>query len=192
VPDKTYGRLQTIFCARRHLFFTLVTLGRRKIFADAKALELLGNCMCECNQHWPFKTIAMVALHDHLHAIWSLPRGDNRYSARWGWIKKEFSKRWRDLDKRILPVSRASRKEQRLGVWQRRFWEHTIRDETDFDRHFDYVHYNPVKHGYVACAKDWPSSTFHRWVEAGVYNLNWGCGHVYQPDFQAIADSVGE
>jgi len=173
-------------------FFTLVTLGRHKLFANQTALKLLGNCLRECNQQWPFKTVAMVVLPDHLHAIWSLPRGDNRYSAHWGWIKKELSKRWLALDQRVLPVSRSSRKERRIGIWQRRFWEHTIRDEQDFDQHFDYIHYNPVKHGYVKCAKDWMPSTFHRWVKAGVLNLNWGCGQLEVPNFQSIEDTVGE
>jgi len=62
-------------------------------------------------------------------------------------------------------------------VWQRRFWEHTIKDEDDFDHHFDYIHWNPVKHGYATCPSDWPHSSFHRWVKHGVYSANWGCGH---------------
>jgi putative transposase len=74
-------------------------------------------------------------------------------------------------------VSKSRRKRGDHGVWQLRYWEHTIRDERDFDRHFDYLHYNPVKHGFVACPHEWPYSSFHRWVKAGVYESEWGCAN---------------
>lgn len=82
--------------------------------------------------------------------------------------------------------------ERRRGVWQRRFWEHTLESEDDFERHFDYIHYNPVKHGHVRCPRDWPWSSFHRWVQIGVYPADWACSHHGQLDFRDIEDSVGE
>lgn len=104
-----------------------------------------------------------------------MPRGDDAYHKRWGWIKKEFTKAWLDVGGAEEPVSDARRARRDRGVWQPRYWEHTIADEDDFERHFDYLHYNPVKHGHARCPNDWPESSFHRWVKAGVYNQDWGC-----------------
>ena len=87
-------------------------------------------------------------------------------------------------------MSDAERWEGRAGLWQKRFWEHAIRDETDFERHFDYVHYNPVKHGHVRCPREWPWSSFRRWASAGVYPGDWACGE--RRNFDDIADSIGE
>jgi putative transposase len=116
-----------------------------------------------------FTIDAIVVLPDHLHAIWTLPEGDADYSLRWRLIKSAFS--------RILPSGERlstsrSRKAER-GIWQRRYWEHTLRDETDVARHMDYIHFNPVKHGYVARVRDWPHSSFHRMVRMGVYPDDW-------------------
>ena len=92
-----------------------------------------------------------------------------------------------------LKISKAGREEGRRGVWQPRYWEHTLEDEDDFERHFDYIHYNPVKHGYVKCPRDWPWSSFHRWVEADVYPRNWACSTAgFALDFSDIEDRVGE
>ena len=113
----------------------------------------------------------MVVLPDHLHAIWTLPWDDADFPLRWRLIKTWFS--------RNLPLGehrRASRVDKgERGIWQRRYWEHLIRDEIDFARHVDYIHWNPVKHGFVARAKDWPYSTFHRFVRDGVLTEDWGC-----------------
>lgn len=156
-------------------FFTVVTEGRAPLFRNALAREILGNLMRDCQQRWPFEINAIVLLPEHLHAIWSLPPGDAAYPRRWGWIKKEFTKAWLNSggQEQATTLSRQQRNER--GIWQRRYWEHTIEDEDDFERHFDYVHYNPVKHQHVTCPKDWPSSSFHRWVQRGVYGLEWGC-----------------
>jgi putative transposase len=105
-----------------------------------------------------------------MHCIWTLPEGDDNYSTRWQTIKKEFSKSLSSSEYR----SEARIKNNERGIWQRRFWEHTIRDESDYNRHMDYIHYNPVKHGLVSEVKDWPYSTFHRLVEKGVYPPEWG------------------
>jgi len=155
-------------------FFTVVVQGRAPLFADRKARDLLGETIRACQQKWPFETNAIILLPEHLHTIWTLPRGDSRYSRRWGWIKKEFTKGWLALGGMEPPISRARRKRREHGIWQRRFWEHTIEDEHDFDRHFDYIHYNAVKHGHVTSPADWPYSSFHRWVESGVYEPDWG------------------
>jgi REP-associated tyrosine transposase len=117
-----------------------------------------------------FRIDAAVILPDHLHCIWTLPRGDSDFSTRWGLVKGAFS---RSIQKgeRLSP-SRIKRGER--GIWQRRFWEHLIRDEDDFRRHTDYIHWNPVKHGWVQKVVDWPHSSFHAYLRRGVYETNWG------------------
>lgn len=157
-------------------FFTLKTECNAPVFREPSAIQLLGSVIRATKERWPMDIVALVLLPDHLHSIWSLPSGDANYSARWGWLKKEFSRRYVAVGGTVQPTSRSRKQNRRLGVWQRRFWEHTIDDEEDFNHHFDYVHWNPVKHGYVTRPKDWPLSSFHRWVKAGVYDEAWGCG----------------
>jgi len=105
----------------------------------------------------------------------SLPPNDSGYSKRLGWIKKEFTKAFLAAGGTSQKVNASRRKNRRKGIWQRRFWEHTIADEDDFENHFHYVHWNPTKHQYVDCPHEWPYSSFHRWVTAGVYPHDWGC-----------------
>jgi putative transposase len=112
---------------------------------------------------------AAVVLPDHLHCIWQLPPGDDDYPARWRLIKSHFSRSLEPGERR----SESRLRKGERGIWQRRYWEHLIRDEQDYARHVDYIHYNPVKHGLVASAKDWPYSTFFRWVSRGVYTEDW-------------------
>lgn len=157
-------------------FFTVVTQGRAPILCLPEARAILRTVFLECRNRWPFTTHAIVLLPDHLHAIWSLPRGDDRYSARLGWIKKEFTKRWLEIGGREQVVSESRRRRDRKGVWQPRFWEHCIGDEVDLGCHADYIHYNPVKHGLVRSPRDWPHSSFHRWVRDGSYDPDWGRG----------------
>lgn len=134
-----------------------------------------------------------MLLPDHLHAIWTLPPGDEDYSKRWAWIKKEFTKAWLAMGGTEQPQSLGRLHDGRRGVWQPKFWEHTLEDEDDFERHFDYVHYNPVKHGLVQYPYQWPWSTFHRWVKAGVYSRDWGCCEGAKGfDFKDVRDTVGE
>lgn len=174
-------------------FFTLVTNRRAPLFGDPRAKNLLGTILRTCQRKWPFTINALVLLPDHLHAIWSLPAGDNEYPKRWGWIKKEFTKEWLSAEGVEAGISEARWREGRRGVWQPRYWEHTLKDEDDFERHFDYVHFNPVKHGYVRCPRDWPESTFHRWADTGVYPSNWACSDTaLSMDFSDIEQSVGE
>lgn len=155
-------------------FFTLVAHSRAPIFTDAIARSILGAKLRECGRVWPYQIDAIVLLPEHLHAIWTLPRGDDRYSLRWAWIKKEFTRCWLEAGGQEQPVSQARANRRDRGIWQPRFWEHVIRDDIDFDRHFDYVHYNPIKHGLVSDPADWRESSIHRWIAAKVYEPGWG------------------
>ena len=172
-------------------FFTLKTEHNAPIFSDPEHVKRLGAILRDARAHWPYTTHAIVVLPDHLHAIWSLPSGDTNYSTRWAWIKKEFTRQFLSADGEEQPTSLSRQKNRRRGVWQRRFWEHTIESEADFDAHFDYIHWNPVKHGYVECPGQWQYSSFHRWVSEGAYSHNWGCGSK-PPDNRIFPSDTGE
>ena len=136
-------------------FFTVVTYQRRPIFKSTEYIKHLKDSILDVRCKHPFKIDAWVLLPDHMHCIWSLPERDADYSRRWGLIKTGFSKRTRNLlsvEKRS--TSRINHRE--ASIWQRRFWEHEIRNEQDLNNHIDYIHYNPVKHGYVNRVRDWP------------------------------------
>jgi putative transposase len=156
-------------------FFTVVTERRAKILCGTSARACLRRAFRNCRERWPFSVVTIVLLPDHLHAVWTLPKGDSDYPTRWGWIKKEFTKAWLAEGGLEQPISASRRHHRRRGVWQRHFWEHVLQDEADLERHCDYIHYNPVKHGLVACPSDWPYSSFHRWVRLGHYPPDWGC-----------------
>jgi len=173
-------------------FFTVKTEQNAPIFAEQQFAALLGEVVREVMQLWPFELNAIVLLPDHLHAIWSLPPGDMDYPKRWGWLKKEFTKRYLELGGQEQSTSTSRKRYRRRGVWQRRYWEHTIADDADFETHFDYVHWNPVKHKYVSCPVDWPYSSFHRWVAKGVYEKDWGCGHKVPLAIKQSAQDFGE
>ena len=155
-------------------FFTVVAYHRRPLFKDPNARRLLGNVIREWSGMMPFRTVAIVLLWDHLHCVWSLPAGDRDYSTRWKKIKRDFTHRWLEAGGEDMPVSCAKHSRGRRGVWQPRFWEHVIQDEADLERYCNYIHYNPVKHGYTARPWDWPWSTFRRFVQAGQYSRDWG------------------
>ena len=149
-------------------FFTVNLLERNKsLLIDH--IEELRTAVKRTQEQKPFEIDAWVVLPDHMHAIWTLPEEDSDYSGRWRDIKKSFSKSLPKIE--YVSSTRTMRDER--GIWQRRFWEHTIRDENDFQRHMDYIHYNPVKHGLVETVKEWPYSTFHRHVKQGTYPENW-------------------
>jgi putative transposase len=145
-------------------FFTVVTHNRKPLFDSAANVELLRQAMREVKAQRPFEIQGMVVLPDHLHALWRLPSRDADFSRRWRDIKHHVSKR---ID---APVIHRNEK----AVWQRRFWEHAIRNEDDWRRHIDYLHYNPVKHGFVAAASDWPYSSFRAALKKGWYSPDWG------------------
>jgi len=120
----------------------------------------------------PFRIDAIVILPDHLHCIWTLPEGDSDFSKRWMLIKKRFTMICHDPDRTLPNASRVHKREQ--AIWQRRFWEHQIRDEQDYSRHVEYIHYNPVKHGFVEAPIDWPHSSFSAFVARRAYHRDWG------------------
>jgi putative transposase len=123
------------------------------------------------DQH-PFSIDAFVLLPEHMHCIWTLPHNDDDFSTRWRLIKSYFSRKCKDEFKGLQTANRANKSEQ--AVWQHRFWEHQIRDDMDFIKHVEYVHYNPVKHGLVKSPNAWPHSTFHRYIKSGIYHSDWG------------------
>ncbi|MES9850345.1 MAG: transposase [Candidatus Thiodiazotropha sp. L084R] len=145
-------------------FFTVVTYGRKPWFRSGENVDLLREAFRDIKSKRPFVMDAAVILPDHLHCLWRLPEGDNDFSGRLREIKKRLS---RQLD------PRTNHRNER-PVWQRRFWEHQIRDERDWHNHCDYIHYNPVKHGLVKRVADWPWSSFHRAVVRGWYAHDWG------------------
>jgi putative transposase len=149
-------------------FFT-VNLADRRQRLLVERIAVLRAAFASVRERHPFKIESIVVLPDHLHAIWTLPADDADYPLRWRLIKAAFS---RGLDAGE-PRSRSRASAGERGVWQRRYWEHRIRDETDFMRHVDYIHFNPVKHGHVACVVDWPWSSFHRYVRRGVLPPGW-------------------
>lgn len=145
-------------------FFTVVTKNRKPWFNNENHIDCLRQAFRQTLLEKPFVIEAIVILPDHLHCIWQLPQGDSDFSSRWREIKKRVS---RDLD-------RQTNHRNERQVWQRRFWEHQIRDEIDWQNHLDYIHFNPVKHGLVQQVKDWPWSSFHKFVAKGWYPNDWG------------------
>ncbi len=155
-------------------FFTIVTYNRLPILTSPEARGLLRSAWKDVQSRFPFTTDALCLLPEHLHCIWFLPEGDANYSVRWKEIKRLFTKGYLSQvgPGELRNLSRIKRGEG--AIWQRRFWEHTIRDEVDLNRHRDYIHYNPVKHGLVRSVSDWPWSSFHRFVRNGYYERDWG------------------
>ena len=150
-------------------FFTINLLERKQSLLVDHINEV-RNATRKVIQQTPFHIDGWVILPDHMHCIWTLPENDSDYSGRWREIKKTFTKSLpRDEYRSATRIKRNER-----GIWQRRFWEHTIRDEKDYQHHMDYLHFNPVKHGLVNTVKEWPHSTFHQLVKQGVYPENWG------------------
>jgi putative transposase len=184
------------FVAGGTYFFTIVTYRRRPLFADRRNVQRLRDAIGEVKRDQPFEIQAAVVLPDHLHFIWTLPPGDDRYSKRIGRIKVLFTRSWHDTQEPPQDLSLSRRKHRESDVWQRRFWEHVIRDEREFERCLDYLHYNPVKHGLATCPHLWEASSFCTWVQRGLYEPHWGCccegrdpGRLAFPDVEM---SVGE
>ena len=145
-------------------FFTVVTLNRVPIFTNEDRVEVLRQAFRKVMATRPFEIDAMVILPEHLHCIWRMPEGDADYSSRWREIKKAASRQ----------ISIATNARNERMVWQRRFWEHAIRDEEDWRRHVDYIHYNPVKHGLASRPGAWAWSSFGNAVSKGWYEESWG------------------
>lgn len=175
------------------VFFTVVTERRAKILGNDLTRDLLRAAFRDCFERWPpFRVDALVMLPEHLHAIWTLSPDDCDFSKRWGAIKKHFTDAWLELGGVERPCSDSRIRHRRRGVWQRGFWDHVLRDERDYQRHFDYIHYNPVKHGLVERPCDWPYSSFHRWIKRGIYDPHWCCPNTGPLDFSDLTDTVGE
>jgi len=152
------------------VFFFTVTLADRSSDLLVRHIDRLRRRYAAAQRRNPFETIAICVLPDHLHAVWELPDGDSNFALRWSLIKSGFS---RGLPgEAVRSASKMARRER--GIWQRRYWEHAIRDDRDLERHVDYIHFNPVKHGYVTKVADWPHSTFHRYVGRGLLPEDWG------------------
>lgn len=151
-------------------FFTVNCAERASNRLLVEHIDLLREAFRYVRTAWPFDIEAMVVLPDHLHCLMTLPEGDADYAVRLRLIKSHFS---RHVPKgEALNASRAKRGER--GVWQRRYWEHLIRDPDDWQRCVDYIHWNPVKHGLVYRVGDWPYSSFHRFVRDGRLPKDWG------------------
>ena len=150
-------------------FFTVNALQRRGNDLLVRHIQVLREVVRHVRHNHPFAIHGWVVLPDHLHCVIELPPGDMDFAVRWRLIKVGFSKRL-PKDERRSAVRRA-RGER--GIWQRRFWEHLIRDDGDYAAHMDYVHFNPVKHGHAKRVSDWPYSTFHGLVAASVYPVDW-------------------
>lgn len=154
-------------------FFTVVTAGRRPWLAERRAIDCLKRAVACVRSASPFEIVAAAVMPDHMHMIWTLPANDGDYARRWGLIKVIAAREMRSSGA-IVPIARAaSCRRHESGLWQRRFWEHRIRDEDDLARHVDYIHFNPVHHGLAPRAVDWPHSSFHAYVRRGRLAVDW-------------------
>ncbi|WIG55741.1 MAG: transposase [Rhodanobacteraceae bacterium] len=162
-------------------YFFTVDLADRSSRLLVERVDTLRDVVRDVRQRHPFEIVAWVVLPDHIHAIWKLPAGDADFPTRWALIKAGFSRCVAPVEK--VNQSRATKGER--GIWQRRFWEHLIRDDDDLARHADYIHINPVKHGHTARASEWPWSSIHRYIRNGTLTADWAA----DPD---LPNSIGE
>ncbi|MBN2211360.1 MAG: transposase [Sedimentisphaerales bacterium] len=177
-------------------FFTVKTFQRQTFLCGSFARSALRHAIEQTRAKKPFLIVGWALLPDHIHAIWKMPENDEDFSLRWSMIKRLFSQQWLKHQQSNIDRTARMRNKRESGVWQRRFWEHLIRDQTDMAHHMDYIHYNPIKHGLVKCPHEWPHSTFHRWVKAGAYRTNWLCScktkQVMRPPFMDSINDAGE
>lgn len=160
-------------------YFFTVALAERNSGLLTEHIEILRTTFSEVRRRHPFEIVAIVVLPEHLHAVWELPPGDMNYPLRWSLIKAGFSRRIPKGES--VRASRVAKRER--GLWQRRYWEHLVRDDLDLQSHVDYIHHNPVKHGYVQQAIDWPYSSIHRYVRMGWVDRSWGGRNEMGGDF---------
>jgi len=158
-----------LYRVRGGKYFFTVNLLERQQDTLVRHINVLREAVRKTRRERPFHIDAWAVLPDHMHCIWTLPPGDDDFSNRWKSIKIRFVQAIPPTERRS-PV-RIAKGER--GIWQRRFWEHVIRDEADYEHHLNYVHWNPVKHGLVKKVADWPFSTFHRYVQAGILPIDW-------------------
>ncbi len=143
-------------------------------FPMISSVQLLQKIIENTRSRYPFDQIAFCILPDHLHCIWRLPPGDADFSIRWQTIKACFSIEYKNISGLEGSISESRIRKRERGVWQRRFWEHTIQDDEDLARHINYIHFNPIKHGLVNKLIDWPWSSYHDYVNNGYYDMDWG------------------
>jgi putative transposase len=155
-------------------FFTVVTLERRPILTTEIGRSSLRKAIEGVQKKRPFHQFAIALLPDHIHAVWTLPPGDPNFSVRWRQIKEAFTRHFTNGGGSEAATTASRVRHRERAVWQRRFWEHTCRDEDDLKRCVDYLHWNPVKHGLVQAVADYPWSTFHKFVREGEYDPGWG------------------
>ena len=159
-------------------FFTVVTHQRKQLLNHESVRTALRTAITTTRATHPFRIDAWVLLPDHLHCIWTLPEDDHDFSTRWSMIKRLTSKAFCDITvgcaARTGHQSASRNRRRELPFWQRRFWEHAISSEEDFDRHCDYIHFNPVRHGHAAHVAEWPFSSFFRFAADGLYPTDWG------------------
>lgn len=153
------------------LYFLTVVLQNRKANYLVRYIDEFRKAYAETQSRAPFETVAICILPDHFHLLMKLPEGDQDFSKRIRLLKLNFNKR---LPIECRDPSTNQRNRREAGIWQRRFWEHLIRDDEDLANHCDYIYYNPVKHGYVKSVRDWQYSSFHRDVRNGIYAEDWG------------------
>jgi putative transposase len=165
-------------------FFTVNLARRRDNRLLIEHIESLRRAFGYVKERHPFRLEAIVVLPEHLHCIWTLPPDEADFSLRWRLLKSHFSRAIPTGER--LSASRAKRGER--GLWQRRFWAHLLRGQADYNAHCDYIHWNPVKHGLVSRAADWPHSTFHHYAASGAYTQNWG----HSGDFPGLANEYLE
>jgi putative transposase len=163
-------------------YFFTVNLADRSSALLVEKVDLLRRAYGHVQERHPFKTVAICILPDHVHAIWTLPDADADFPLRWNLIKGGFSRALSSAPNRSTSKNAKSEK----GIWQRRYWEHVIRDDGDLVRHINYIHFNPVKHGHTTRVVDWPYSSFHRYVASGDLPADWG------GDLGEIAGDFGE
>ena len=173
-------RYRRAFVPGGRYFFTVVTNQRHKFFTHDAPVDCLHHAFRGVMSKYPFTIDAIVILPDHLHCIWTLPPGDAGYGMRWRLIKTCVTKRLSDYvaTRLIRPI--GSKVDLR-SVWQHRYWEHVIRSDADFRAHVDYIHYNPVRHGYVSKPGDWVWSSFGLYVRRGVLTSDWGASEIVIP-----------
>jgi putative transposase len=155
-------------------FFTVITEDRRPILCTDTARDCLRTAIQSVRRKRPIQVVAIVLLPEHLHTVWTLPPNDDDYPLRWAQIKEQFTRSFLASGGEEAPVTSSRTRRQERGIWQRRYWEHTCQDDDDLKRCVDYVHWNPVKHGLVKRVRDYPWSTFPRFVKEGEYDLDWG------------------
>ncbi len=168
-------------------FFTLVTYRRQQILCDEPIRQALRQAIRNTRLHYPFSVDVWVLMPDHLHCLWTLPDGDDDFSTRWSLIKRRVSIACKEHYKQARWKTPSKEKHRESTLWQRRFWEHCIRDQRDFNHHADYMHYNPGKHGLCNQPVEWSFSTVHRYINVGKYPENWTVGPA-----AFMGDSFGE